>query len=59
MTRVYREARQGTLPTAEATRLIFMLTAIARLIESSDLEQRLEQVEVQLGNIHRSQHQKN
>jgi hypothetical protein len=48
MTKIYKEARIGTLETQEATRLCFLLVNIAKLIESSDLERRLEQVEAQL-----------
>jgi hypothetical protein len=51
MVRVYKAARQGQLESQEGSRLVFMLTAIARLIESSDIEQRLEGVEQQLGNL--------
>ena len=56
MVRVYKEARQGTLDSQTASRLTFMLTAIGRLIESSDLEHRLEQVELQLASIHTQNH---
>jgi hypothetical protein len=47
MAKVYRAARQGTIETQDASRFVFMLTAIARLIESSDIEKRLETVEQQ------------
>jgi hypothetical protein len=48
MVKVYKAARQGTLETQEGSRLVFMLTAIGRLIESSDFERRIEAVEKQL-----------
>ena len=51
MVRVYKETRQGTLDSQIASRFVFMLTAIARLIESSDIERRLEVVEKQLDSI--------
>lgn len=56
MTKIYKEARTGTLETQEATRLCFLLVNIAKLIESSDLEHRLEQVELQLASIHAQNH---
>lgn len=59
MTKLYREARSGTLETQEATRLCFILVNIAKLIEGADLEQRLEIVEAQLASIHRTQSGKN
>jgi hypothetical protein len=45
-----------TLETQEATRLCFLLVNIAKRIESSDLEQRLEQVEAQLAGIEAQNH---
>jgi hypothetical protein len=54
MVRVYREARQGQLDMPDASRLVFMLTAIGRLIESSELEQRLEKVEAQMDRVRTS-----
>jgi hypothetical protein len=54
MTRLYKEARTGTLETQEATRLCFLLVSIAKLIESSDLERRIEAMEATLSGIGKS-----
>jgi len=54
MTKLYREARRGTLETQEATRLCFILVNIAKLIETSDLEERFEKVEQDLASLHQA-----
>ena len=41
MARVYRDARTGMTDTANASRLVYMLTPIAKMIEIGQLEQRL------------------
>ena len=41
MARVYRDARTGQADTADASRLVYMLTSIAKMIEIGQLEQRL------------------
>ena len=41
MARVYRDARSGTTDTQDASRLVYMLTSIAKMIEIGQLEQRL------------------
>jgi hypothetical protein len=41
MARVYRDARTATTDTADASRLVYMLTSIAKMIEIGQLEQRL------------------
>ena len=41
MARVYRDARTGMTDTANASRLVYMLTSIAKMIEIGQLEQRL------------------
>lgn len=41
MARVYRDARTGQTDTADASRLVYMLTSIAKMIEVGQLEQRL------------------
>ena len=41
MARVYREARTGMTDTANSSRLVYMLTSIAKMIEIGQLEQRL------------------
>jgi hypothetical protein len=48
MVKVYRETRQGTLDSQTASRLVFMLTAIAKLIEGGDFEKRLDDIEQRL-----------
>jgi hypothetical protein len=45
LTRVYRDMRRGKIPSYEGTRLAFVLTAIARVLEQSDLEARIERLE--------------
>jgi hypothetical protein len=52
MARVYRDARSATTDTANASRLVYMLTSIAKMIEIGQLEQRLIALEEkQHGNI--------
>ncbi|MCX7182630.1 MAG: hypothetical protein NTY92_01540 [Nitrosospira sp.] len=41
MARVYREARTGVSDTANASRLVYMLISIAKMIEIGQLEQRI------------------
>lgn len=43
--RVYREARAGKIETADASRLSFMLQGIAKMIEASSIERRIEALE--------------
>lgn len=38
---VYRHARAGQMDTAEASRLCYILSVLAKLIESDDLERRI------------------
>ncbi len=45
VSRVYREARQGSIPAQQATRLVYILTALASMIRDSDLEERIKQLE--------------
>lgn len=45
MAAVYRQARSGTLPLGDATRLVFMLTSIARTLADEGFEQRLKALE--------------
>jgi hypothetical protein len=45
MARVYREARRGEKNTQEAGRLVYILSQIARIIEGSDLDQRINKLE--------------
>lgn len=46
MARVYRDARTATTDTADASRLVYMLTSIAKMIEIGQLEQRITQLEI-------------
>ena len=45
MARVYREARTASIDMADASRLVYMLTSIAKMIELGQLEQRITQLE--------------
>lgn len=45
MARVYRDARTGQSDTADASRLVYMLTSIAKMIEIGQLEERLTALE--------------
>lgn len=45
MARVYRDARSATTDPADASRLVYMLTSIAKMIEIGTLEQRLTALE--------------
>ena len=45
MASVYREARGGIIDTSEAGRLAYILSGIGKLIEATDIEKRLEQME--------------
>jgi hypothetical protein len=45
MARVYRDARNGQAETADASRLVYMLTSIAKLIELGELEKRITNLE--------------
>lgn len=48
LARVYKDARQGRLATADASRLGFLLGLLAKIIEGSALEQRLGALEMLL-----------
>ena len=49
MARVYREMRRGRLETQDATRMTYVLTQIAKIIQTAELEARIEAVERALG----------
>ena len=49
LARVYRHARTGKLETSEATRLTYILVALSKIIESSDIEARLDLLESEIG----------
>ena len=45
LARVYRHTRSGKLETQEATRLTYILNTLAKIIEASELEERVRQLE--------------
>jgi hypothetical protein len=45
MSRIYRDARVRKLDTAAASRLIFMLAQIGKILEAEQLERRLDILE--------------
>ena len=45
MAKVYREARTGLVDVQDATKLTWCLQAVAKVIETSDLEKRIEILE--------------
>ncbi|MFI3217148.1 MAG: hypothetical protein QX192_10165 [Methylococcales bacterium] len=47
MAKVYREARSGIIGTQDLTKLTWCLQAVAKVIETSDIEKRIEQLEQQ------------
>jgi len=49
MARVYRQMRHGRIDTQDATRMTYVLTQLAKLIQTTELEARIEAVERALG----------
>jgi len=47
MAKVYREARSGVVDMQDATKLTWILQAVGKVIEGSDLEKRIEVLESQ------------
>lgn len=45
MQRIYREARAGQLALADVCKLAFLLSTLARMRETGDLERRIERLE--------------
>ena len=45
MAKLYREARSGVLDVQDSTKLVWVLQAVAKVIEGSDLENRIEILE--------------
>jgi hypothetical protein len=45
MAKVYRDARSGRMDASEAGRLAYILVGIGKLIEATDIERRLVQME--------------
>lgn len=50
MSGVYRKMRSGKIRSQDGTRLAYVLSMIGKLIESGDLQSRLEALERQLAN---------
>ena len=49
MARVYRQMRHGRIESQDATRMTYVLTQIAKIIQTSELDARVEAVERALG----------
>ena len=49
MAKVYRDSRQGRVDVADGAKLVFMLSQIGKLIELSELEQRVQALEDRRG----------
>ncbi|WP_333877695.1 hypothetical protein [Methylobacter sp.] len=45
MAKLYRETRSGVLDVQDATKMTWMLQAVGKVIEGSDLEKRIEILE--------------
>ena len=45
MAKVYRDARSGVIEVVDGTKLVWMLQAVGKVIETSDLEKRIEILE--------------
>lgn len=48
LSRLYSEARHGEISVSNATKLAYLLATLAKIIEGSDLEQRLTEIEKHL-----------
>ena len=48
LNKLYRDAREGVILTADASRLAFMLLSIGKLIEAEVLEQRVSALESEI-----------
>jgi hypothetical protein len=46
--RLYRQARRGGVPTADASRLATILSALRECLKASDMEQRINELEALL-----------
>jgi hypothetical protein len=49
MARVYRHMRHGRIDTQDATRMTYVLSQIAKIIQTAELEARVAAVERALG----------
>lgn len=45
MAKVYREMRHGKIETGEGSKLVYVLVQIAKVIETSEIEARMESLE--------------
>ena len=45
MTKLYRESRSGLIDVQDSTKHVWVLQAVAKIIETSELEKRLEVLE--------------
>jgi hypothetical protein len=54
LVKIYAEVRQGRLESQEGTRLCYLLTSVARLIETGDAEARLERLEELMSGLNRN-----
>ena len=52
MSRIYRESKSGRRDTADASRMIFMLSQIGKMIELADVEKRLITLERRMHSGH-------
>ncbi|MFI3187390.1 MAG: hypothetical protein QX198_15555 [Methylococcaceae bacterium] len=46
MAKVYRESRSGLIDVADSTKHVWVLAAIGKAIETSDIEKRIEALEL-------------
>ena len=52
MCAIYRQSRNGRIPMADGSRLVFMLSQIGRILELSEIESRISKLEdAQHGNL--------
>ena len=45
MCAIYRASRIGRIPMADGSRLVFMLSQVARILEMTEIEQRIARLE--------------
>lgn len=45
MAKIYRETRSGLIQAVDGTKLVWMLQAVGKVIETSDLELRIKKLE--------------
>jgi hypothetical protein len=49
MSKVYRDSRQGRLDVSEGAKLVFMLSQVGKMIELSEIENRITALEASNG----------